>query len=126
MLLDVRTYRVIYQAVQDIESAARGMLGPEVREVALGQAEVRATFRVPKLGVVAVVLNFTPVPRDGYRIGVPRPGHWKEILNSDAGRYGGSNRGNMGGVDAVPVPLHGRSHSLTLSLPPLGVVFLKK
>ncbi len=51
--VDVRTYRVIYQAVQDIEAAARGLLGPEIREVPIGQAEVRATFRVPRLGVVA-------------------------------------------------------------------------
>ena len=51
--VDIRTYRVIYQAVQDIEDAARGLLGPETREVPLGQAEVRATFRVPRLGVVA-------------------------------------------------------------------------
>ena len=51
--VDIRTYRVIYQAVQDIENAAKGLLGPEIREVPLGQAEVRATFRVPKLGVVA-------------------------------------------------------------------------
>jgi translation initiation factor IF-2 len=51
--VDIRTYRVIYQAVQDIENAARGLLGPELREVSLGQAEVRATFRVPRLGVVA-------------------------------------------------------------------------
>jgi translation initiation factor IF-2 len=51
--VDIRTYRVIYQAVQDIESAAKGLLGPEIREVPLGQAEVRATFRVPKLGVIA-------------------------------------------------------------------------
>ncbi len=51
--VDVRTYRVIYQAVQDIEAASRGLLGPEIREVPMGQAEVRATFRVPRLGVVA-------------------------------------------------------------------------
>ena len=51
--VDIRTYRVIYQAVQDIENAARGLLGPELKEVALGQAEVRATFRVPKLGQIA-------------------------------------------------------------------------
>jgi translation initiation factor IF-2 len=51
--VDIRTYRVIYQAVQDIENAAKGLLGPELREVAIGQAEVRAVFRVPKLGVVA-------------------------------------------------------------------------
>jgi translation initiation factor IF-2 len=51
--VDIRTYRVIYQAVEDIENAARGLLGPEIREVPLGQAEVRATFRVPRLGVIA-------------------------------------------------------------------------
>jgi translation initiation factor IF-2 len=51
--VDIRTYRVIYQAVQEIENAAKGLLGPEIREVPLGQAEVRATFRVPRLGVVA-------------------------------------------------------------------------
>jgi len=75
---------------------------------------------------LVAILNCTPHPRDNYRIGVPAGGHWKEILNSDAERYGGSNRGNMGGVDAVPVPLHGRTHSLTLTLPPLGMVFLKR
>ncbi|HYU35643.1 MAG TPA: 1,4-alpha-glucan branching protein GlgB [Thermoanaerobaculia bacterium] len=75
---------------------------------------------------VVAVLNCTPIPHDNYRIGVPGGGHWREILNSDASRYGGSNRGNMGGVEAVPVPLHGRTHSLTLTLPPLGVVFLKR
>ncbi|MEA2517356.1 MAG: translation initiation factor [Actinomycetota bacterium] len=51
--VDIRSYRVIYQAVEDIQSAAKGLLGPELREVPLGQAEVRATFRVPKLGVIA-------------------------------------------------------------------------
>lgn len=75
---------------------------------------------------VVAVFNFTPNPHDNYRIGVPAGGHWREVLNSDASRYGGSNRGNMGGVDAVPVPLHGRTHSLTLTLPPLGAVFLKR
>ena len=57
---------------------------------------------------------------------MPGGGYYREILNSDAERYGGTNRGNMGGVNAVPIPLHGRSHSLTLSLPPLGMVFLKR
>jgi translation initiation factor IF-2 len=51
--VDIRTYRVIYQAIQDIENAAKGLLGPEMREVPLGQAEVRATFRVPKIGTIA-------------------------------------------------------------------------
>jgi len=75
--------------------------------------------------VVLVVLNFTPVPREGYRVGVPRRGLWTEVLNSDAAEYQGSGVGNLGGVEAASVPLHGRSWSLTLSLPPLGAAFLK-
>jgi len=70
------------------------------------------------------VLNFTPVPRYNYMMGVPRRGHWREILNSDAALYGGSEQGNMGGVDASPIPLHGRRWSVSLTLPPLGAVFL--
>jgi 1,4-alpha-glucan branching enzyme len=76
-------------------------------------------------GVVLVACNFTPVPRWTYRIGVPEGGRWAEILNSDAEIYGGSGQGNMGGVDALPIPLHGRPRSLTVTLPPLGVVFFK-
>jgi 1,4-alpha-glucan branching enzyme len=74
---------------------------------------------------IAIVYNFTPVPRPNYRIGVPLKGFWREILNSDAEVYGGSGHGNMGGVDSVPLPAHGRPQSLTLTLPPLGAIFLK-
>ncbi len=74
---------------------------------------------------IAVVCNFSPVPRDSYRIGVPRKGFWKEIFNSDATLYGGSGRGNFGGVNTVPIPLHGRNDSITIDLPPLAVVFFK-
>jgi 1,4-alpha-glucan branching enzyme len=72
-----------------------------------------------------VICNFTPVPRQNYRVGVPRGGFWKEALNSDSGIYGGSGMGNMGGAEAEPHSLHGRSHRLTLTLPPLAVVFFK-
>ncbi|HEY2324968.1 MAG TPA: 1,4-alpha-glucan branching protein GlgB [Thermoanaerobaculia bacterium] len=74
---------------------------------------------------VVVALNFTPMPRHNYQVGVPAPGHWAEILNSDAEIYGGSGQGNMGGIDAVPIPLHGRKWSVMMTLPPLGAVFLK-
>ena len=73
---------------------------------------------------VLVACNFTPVPRPGYRVGVPRAGHWREVLNSDAACYGGSGMGNLGGAQAEAVPAHGREHSLLLTLPPLGIVFL--
>ena len=70
--------------------------------------------------MILCVLNFTPVPRTGYRVGVPGPGYWTEMLNTDAGRYGGSNVGNNGGVHAEFVPMHGQPYSLLLTLPPLG------
>ncbi|HXV47366.1 MAG TPA: 1,4-alpha-glucan branching protein GlgB [Candidatus Binatia bacterium] len=75
--------------------------------------------------IIIAVCNFTPVPRYSYRIGAPRGGYWHEALNSDAGQYGGSNMGNLGGLEASPVPLHGRSHSLTITLPPLSVSFFR-
>jgi 1,4-alpha-glucan branching enzyme len=74
---------------------------------------------------IAVICNFTPVPRLEYRLGVPQGGYWKELLNSDAPMYGGSGMGNLGGVVAEAVPSHGRAYRLTLTLPPLAVIFLK-
>ena len=75
--------------------------------------------------IIIAILNATPVVRYGYRIGVPRPGHYEEILNTDSATYGGSNVGNLGGMNAADHPCQGRVHSLALTLPPLGVVFLK-
>ena len=72
-----------------------------------------------------VVCNFTPVMRYDYRVGVPTGGYWKEVLNSDAGEYGGSGHGNLGGINAMPVPYHGRYHSFPLIVPPLGIIFFK-
>ncbi len=75
---------------------------------------------------VLVVCNFTPVPRNNYRIGVPAGGYWRELLNSDAREYGGSGQGNAGGTQAAPVSAHGQHHSLVLTLPPLCMLLLKK
>lgn len=68
--------------------------------------------------------NFTPVPRETYRVGVPKTGFWREIFNSDVREYGGSGMGNRGGLSAQSVPAHGHSWSLSLTLPPLAAVFL--
>jgi 1,4-alpha-glucan branching enzyme len=73
--------------------------------------------------LVLAVGNLTPVPRAGYRIGAPRGGYWREMLNSDATEYGGSGVGNSGGLQASAAGLHGRPFSLTLTLPPLSVLF---
>jgi 1,4-alpha-glucan branching enzyme len=75
--------------------------------------------------IVLALCNFTPVPRLNYRVGAPRGGYWQEVLNGDAAEYGGSNMGNIGGAEAIPIGLHGRPHSLTLTLPPLSVSFFK-
>jgi len=75
-------------------------------------------------GIVLAVGNFTPVPRYNYRLGVPRGGVWKELLNSDARDYGGSGQGNLGGVEAAKIQFHNRPYSLNLTLPPLSILFL--
>lgn len=75
--------------------------------------------------VVLVVMNLTPIPRYGYRIGLPRNGKWIEILNSDAEVYAGSNAGNGGGIQSEPIEYHGQPWSALLTLPPLGVCVFK-
>jgi len=75
--------------------------------------------------ILIAVLNATPVVRYGYHIGVPRPGHYEEVLNTDAAPYGGSNVGNLGGMNAGEHAWSGRRYSLALTLPPLAAVFLK-
>jgi 1,4-alpha-glucan branching enzyme len=76
-------------------------------------------------GHVVVALNFTPVPREGFRLGVPQGGHYAEVMNSDSAFYGGSNIGNLGGVTAVAQPWMGRSHAIEITLPPLAGVILR-
>jgi 1,4-alpha-glucan branching enzyme len=71
---------------------------------------------------LAVILNLTPVAREQYRVGLPRAGQWREVLNSDAGIYAGSNQGNLGGVTAGNVPCHSQPHSAEFYLPPLSVI----
>jgi 1,4-alpha-glucan branching enzyme len=74
---------------------------------------------------IVLVANFTPVPREGYRVGVPAPGFYRELLNSDSTCYGGSNMGNLGGVPSEPTPWQGQAHSIMITVPPLAVVFFK-
>ena len=75
---------------------------------------------------LVVVCNFTPEPRHNYRVGVPQGGRWQELLNSNARDYGGSGHGNFGGIDARPFQWHGRPYTLTITLPPLGLVVFKQ
>jgi len=75
--------------------------------------------------IMLIVCNLTPVPRYNYRVGVPRQGWWREVLNSDAILYGGSGHGNFGAVEATPVAAQGRHLSASLTLPPLSILFFK-
>jgi 1,4-alpha-glucan branching enzyme len=74
---------------------------------------------------MVAILNLTPVPRYGYRLGLPRPGKWLEVLNSDAAVYGGGNIGNLGGVTAEAQKCHGRPQSAAFTLPPLSIIAFK-
>jgi 1,4-alpha-glucan branching enzyme len=73
---------------------------------------------------VVCVMNLTPVPREGYRVGLPQGGRWREVVNTDAQTYGGSGVGNHGAVEAEALPWHNQAHSAALTLPPLGVLWL--
>jgi 1,4-alpha-glucan branching enzyme len=88
-------------------------------------ASVFAFARKAHKSLVVVVSNMTPVLREGYRIGVSHPGYYKELLNTDAAIYGGSEKGNAGGVTSSAVSSHGRSNSISMTLPPLATVFFE-
>jgi len=75
--------------------------------------------------LIIAVLNCTPVVRYGYRLGVPHPGNYKEVFNTDSKIYDGSNVGNLGGMNADELAWQGRRYSLSLTLPPLAAIFLK-
>jgi 1,4-alpha-glucan branching enzyme len=74
--------------------------------------------------VLVCVANFSPVPREGYRLGLPRSGGWREALNTDSEFYGGTNTGNLGTIEAEPMPWNDQPFSAQVTLPPLGVLWL--
>jgi 1,4-alpha-glucan branching enzyme len=106
---------------RDFDSEAFWWIEPNDAE-----ASVYAFARVGDEGAGPVVCaaNLTPVPRHGYRLGLPHGGRWREVLNTDSSHYGGSDVGNFGGVEAEAMPWMGQSHSAVLNLPPLGVLWL--
>ncbi|GAB4310452.1 MAG: 1,4-alpha-glucan branching protein GlgB [Candidatus Bipolaricaulota bacterium] len=136
-LLDHAPHRGIQRWVADLNRLYRaepalhvrdcGDVGFQWVEPSDASASVVAFLRWGRTerDVVLAVGNFTPVVRFGYRVGVPYPGRWMELLNGDATAYGGSGQGNLGGVEADPLPAHGFPHSLSLALPPLAMLFLK-
>jgi 1,4-alpha-glucan branching enzyme len=117
------------RALHEIDNAPDGFEWLDVNDAA---NSVAVLMRRPKFRgeadwheVVIAAFNFTPVPRHGFRIGVPALGYWAEVLNTDAEFYGGSGIGNLGGKDAHPVGHYGRPYSIEATLPPLAAVFFR-
>ena len=110
-------------ALHELDTSADGFEWIDAND---SNQSVASYLRKDRRGApVLVVINYTPVVRGGYHVGVPRGGEWREVLNSDALIYGGSGVGNLGSVHARAEASHGREHSLHLTLPPLGALFLK-
>ncbi|HEY7615683.1 MAG TPA: 1,4-alpha-glucan branching protein GlgB, partial [Terriglobales bacterium] len=118
-----RVYRE-QPALHELDNDPAGFEWVDCNDTAASVISLLRKGRFPH-EVILVVCNFTPVPREPYAVGVPSGGYWRELLNSDAVDYAGSGIGNAGGVQAQPVPAHGRPYSLTLKLPPLGALFFK-
>jgi 1,4-alpha-glucan branching enzyme len=111
-------------ALWQIDDDSRGFYWLEPNDA---ENNVVAFCRVgedPVKDVIACVCNLSPVPREGYRLGLPQSGRWREVVNTDAAIYGGTNRGNLGGVEADAMGWHNQPFSAEISLPPLGVVWL--
>ncbi len=136
-LLDYPVHKGTQHLIRDLNRAYRTHPALHTRDcepegfrwVVVDDAE-NSVFAWLRLGApgdppVAVVCNFTPVPRRGYRLGLPHAGPWREILNTDAKDYGGSGMGNMGGVNAEERPAHGQPASAMLTLPPLATLYLR-
>ncbi|MGR8921746.1 MAG: alpha amylase C-terminal domain-containing protein, partial [Gammaproteobacteria bacterium] len=135
-LLDEPLHRGVHDLVRDLNRLHREHVALHARDCDAGGFEwidcsddlhsVIAFLRQAGEDVepVLVVCNFTPVPRHDYRVGVPRSGDYREILNTDAALYGGSNVGNLGAIGADAIGMHGHPYSLKLSLPPLTTLFL--
>jgi 1,4-alpha-glucan branching enzyme len=136
-LMDHKPHQGLQAFVRDLNAAYRNLPALHARDCEsegfrwiVVNDEAQSVMAFLRLGAendppVAVVCNFTPVPRHAYRIGLPHAGNWREALNSDADIYGGSNMGNLGGVVAEERPAHGYGASAVLTLPPLATVFFE-
>ncbi|HEY2029760.1 MAG TPA: 1,4-alpha-glucan branching protein GlgB [Myxococcales bacterium] len=124
LVADLNALMVKHPALYELDTEAAGFEWIDAND---SNQSVASYLRRDKKGnTVVAVLNYTPVLRAGYRLGVPQPGEWAELFNSDATVYGGSGVGNYGAVQSQPVASHGRPQSLELMLPPLGALFLAR
>ncbi|SLN44933.1 1,4-alpha-glucan branching enzyme GlgB [Aquimixticola soesokkakensis] len=133
-LLDIPAHKGMQTLIRDLNTLYRATPALHVNDtrpegfawIDGGDAENSvlsfARFGTQSDAPCVVVVNFTPVTREGFRVGFVRAGHWREVLNSDASRYGGGDRGNGGGIDTEDVEWNGQAQSALLTLPPLSVI----
>jgi 1,4-alpha-glucan branching enzyme len=120
----VRDLNTLYRgqpALHELDFDAGGFAWVDCKDIQRSVVSFLRRGRNPE-DQLLFVCNFTPTVRQNYRVGVPREGFWKEVLNSDAPLYGGSGQGNFGGLEAVALPIHGQPYSLNMTLPSLGIV----
>ena len=122
---DLNTFYRGQPALYELDSDHAGFQWIDCNDSQRSIISFRRTGRDPENQVI-FVCNFTPEPRQNYRVGVPERGEWRELLNSDAPLYGGSGQGNLGSLETGPLPMHGHPVSLNLTLPPLAMVAFKK
>jgi 1,4-alpha-glucan branching enzyme len=118
-----RVYRT-EPALHELDNDPAGFEWVDCNDTAASTISLLRKGKRPE-DTILVVCNFTPIPREDYRIGVPFDGYWHELLNSDAHEYAGTGMGNLGGKQAEEIAAHGRPYSLSLTLPPLGILFFK-
>ncbi len=124
----LKDLNALYRAEESLYLHNFSQLGFEWIDIADGSNSVLSWIRKGSKAEdnLIFVANFTPMVQRNYRIGAPMQGYYTEVFNSDAARYGGSAVGNTGSLETCPIARHGRNHSLSLTLPPLGVVVLKR
>jgi 1,4-alpha-glucan branching enzyme len=110
-------------ALWEVDHSHDGFVWLEPND-AMGNTLAFARFSKEQERVLVCLCNLAPVPRHDYRIGLPRSGPWREVLNTDSAFYGGSNVGNMGVIETDPKPWNDQPQSAEVTLPPLGVVWL--
>jgi 1,4-alpha-glucan branching enzyme len=135
-LLDQGAHRGVQSLVRDLNHLYRSLPALHTRDCEsagfkwiVGDDRDNSVVAFARIGdapdaLAIVISNFTPMPREAYRIGVPVPGRYREALNTDADVYGGSNMGNGGSIEAQAAPSHGEPYSLILTLPPLATLVL--
>jgi 1,4-alpha-glucan branching enzyme len=111
-------------ALYEVDDDARGFWWLEPNDAERNIVAFCRAGEDPAADVLACVMNLSPVPREGYRLGLPRAGRWREVLNTDAQAYGGTGVGNLGGVEAQAVGWGGQPFSAELTLPPLAALWL--